>query len=315
MGFSVREFSDKHDFEIQSVSYAGRPLNNTAMYVTKKVEYLLNNLSAVRECLVFVEDTVVVPPELCDRHVFVKTPMPQKEYAAFVSRMDQERMRRDRQRKYTLTEGGYYLGENVTLGENVVIEPRCLIGHDVVIGDGALIKSGATIKHARIGKNFIAGENCTIGTSGFTMADDENGDKIRIPTLGGIIIGDDVEIGCLTNVSCGSAGNTVIEDHVKVDALVHIGHDVQLHRNVELTCGTVLGGFDELHEGTFVGLNATLRNRITAGKRARISMGSVVTKSVPDDTTVTGNFAIPHELFMKHLKESAKQNHITEENN
>ena len=67
MGFSVREFSDKHDFEIQSVSYAGRPLNNTAMYVTKKVEYLLNNLSAVRECLVFVEDTVVVPPELDPR--------------------------------------------------------------------------------------------------------------------------------------------------------------------------------------------------------------------------------------------------------
>ena len=314
MSFSFFFFSKEHDFEICSVSYAGAPRKNTAMFITKNVEYLLENLKDAEECLVFVEDTMDVPAELCRKNVFVKSPAPQKDYARFVDRMAQQRARQESLRKYTLTEGGYYIGENVTLGKNARIEPGCLIGHDVVIGDNAWIKSGARIKYARIGDNFIACENCTVGTSAFTMADDENGDKIRIPTLGGVVIGNDVEIGAMSDIPCGSAGDTVIEDHVKIDALVHVGHDNRLGRNVEITCGVVVGGFNDVGEGTFLGLNAVTRNRITLGDGSRISMGAVVTQSVAPGATMTGNFAIPHKLFLSKLKEMLRENNKAEEN-
>jgi len=307
MGFSVSEFSNVHNYEIEGVSYAGRPLSNTAMFVTKKVEHLLENLKGIPSCLVFAEDTIDIPEELVRENVFVKSPTPQKDYAEFVQRMWMRRQEQEAAKKYTLMPGGYYVGEDVEIGENSVIEPLCLIGHGVKIGNNALIKAGAKIRYAVIGDNFIAGENCTVGTFGFTMADDDNGNKIRIPTLGGVRIGDDVEVGAHTDISCGSAGNTVIGDHVKIDAMVHIGHDGALGNNVEITAGSILGGFNDLQEGTYIGLNATTRNRISFGESARVSMGAAVTQDVPAGTTVTGNFAIPHQKFMKNLKESIKE--------
>lgn len=279
--------------QIEGVSYAGKPISHTAMYITKKVEYLLKNLEQVEGCLAFLEDTIEVPASLAARHSFIMTKTPQRDYAVFVNEFAEKKQKANAARKYRLTEGGYFLGENVTIGENALIEPGAFIGHDVVIGANAVIKAGARIKDTVAGDNFTAGENCTIGTTGFTMADDDEGNKMRIPTLGKVVIGDNVEIGALTNVSCGSAGNTVFADNVKLDSLVYIGHDVSLGKNVEIPAGAIIGGFCELEEGAYVGVNATLRNRIRIGRNAFIGMGAVVTKSVEGGVTVVGNPAKP----------------------
>lgn len=281
--------------DIIGVSYAGKPISNTVMYITKKVEYLVDNLAIVEGCKVFVEGNVKIPAEIAVRHEFVITSNPQREYALFVNEMAKKRMEYEQTRKYTLTDSLCYVGENVSIGDNVIMEPGCVIGHDVIIGNNAHIKSGASIKNAIIGDNFIACENCAIGTNGFTMADDEDGNKIRIPTLGKVVIGNNVEVNSCANISCGSAGNTTIGDYVKIDSLVHIGHDVTIERNVEIPAGAIVGGFDVLKEGSYVGINATLRNRIVLGKNAFVGMGAVVTKSVDDDLTVVGNPARPFE--------------------
>lgn len=279
--------------QIKSVSYAGKPIDHTVMYITKKVDYLLCNLESVEGCLVFAEDTIDIPENLAKLHQFVMTKTPQRDYAKYVNVLTEKKNEINKQRKYILTDGGYFLGENVAIGENAWIEPGAFIGHDVVIGKNACIKTGARIKDTIAGDNFIACENCTIGTSGFTMTEDEEGNKTRIPTLGKVVIGDNVEIGALTNISCGSAGNTTLEDNVKLDSLVHIGHDVFLGKNVEIPAGAIVGGFCILEEGAYVGVNATLRNRIHIGKNAFIGMGAVVTKSVEDEITVVGNPAKP----------------------
>lgn len=279
--------------DVKNVSYAGRPLNNTAMYITKKVERLVNNLSNVSGCKIFVESNVVVPEDIAEKNEFVFTDTPQKDYALFVKRLSEERDEYNKSRSYTLTEGGYYIGENVQIGMNSIIEPGAFIDHDVVIGNNAIIKSGAKIRNLIAGDNFVACENCTVGTNGFTMADDDNGNKMRIPTLGKVYVGNNVEINSLANVSCGSAGNTVFEDNVKIDSLVHIGHDVHLGKNVEIPAGAIVGGFCEIKEGAFVGINATLRNRIVIGEKAFVGMGAVVTKSIPEGITVVGNPAKP----------------------
>lgn len=279
--------------QIKSASYAGKPIDHTVMYITKKVEYLLSNLETVEGCLIFAEDTIEIPENLAKLHRFVMTKTPQREYANFVKVLADKKQEVDKNRKYTMMEGGYFIGENVKIGDNAWIEPGAFIGHDVVIGKNACIKTGARIKDTTAGDNFIAGENCTVGTSGFTMADDEEGNKIRIPTLGKVKIGDNVEIGAIANVCCGSAGNTVLEDNVKLDSLVHIGHDAHLQKNVEIPACAIVGGFCELEENAYVGLNATLRNRIHIGKNAFIGMGAVVTKSVDNGVTVVGNPAKP----------------------
>lgn len=283
------------ELNILSASYVGKPISNSVMYITKKVEHLLCNLYTIEHCLIFCEDTITITDNLLQKHVFIMTTNPQLEYAIYVRKLAYDIEQKRMNRKFKLTEEGYYVGENVTIGRNTIIEPLCFIDHDVIIGENARIYSGAKIRNAIIGDNFIANENSVIGTFGFTMARDENDNIVRIPTLGKVIIGNNVEIGMLANISVGSAGNTIIEDYVKIDAFVHIAHDVMLKNNVEIPAGAIIGGFDIIEENVFIGINSTLRNRITIGENSVIGMGSVVTKTIPANSTVIGNPAKPFE--------------------
>ena len=75
----------------------------------------------------------------------------------------------------------------------------------------------------------------------------------------------------------------------------YIGHDVHLHKNVEITAGVVVGGFVEAQEGAYIGINAVIRNRISLGTNSFVGMGATVTKSVSDGITVVGNPARPFD--------------------
>ena len=289
MEINVKELCPEFDFVVSGVSYIGRPRPNTAMYVSKKVEKLIDNLFSVTSCLVFAENGVTVPKKITEKNCFIFTDSPQRDYALFAERLSQQRFQQDKLRRYVMCEGGYYLGENVQLGENAHIEPGCLIGHDVVVGKNAHIKAGTIIKNAIIGDFFVANEKAVIGSSGFTMVKDVNGNLMRIPTLGKVIIGNHVEIGAQDNISCGSGGDTVIEDYVKLDALVYIAHDVHLDKNIQIAAGGIVGGFADVGEGVFMGFNASLKNRVNVGDDSVIGMGTNVIRSVESNVTVVGN--------------------------
>ena len=297
MQYDVSKINPQYHFFVDGVSYIGKPKSGTVMYVSKKVEQLVKNLSSMNSCLIFAENNVLVPDELKKDNCFVYTDNPQLEYAQFLSIFEKEKNIEDAKKKYTLVDGGYYLGENVSIGEHSYIEPGCLIGHDVIIGDRARILCGSVIKHAVIGNDFLCNENAVIGANGFTIAEDAQGNRIRIPTLGNIVIGNEVEIGAHDSISRGSAGTTVIDNYVKIDALVYIGHDVHICRNAEITAGCIFGGFDEIGEHCFTGMNSSMRNRIQIGDNSVIGMGAVVTKSICTQSTVVGNPA-------KNMKES-----------
>lgn len=289
MAINAGTIDSRYDFLIEGVSYAGSPKDNTAMYISKKVERLLHNLEGRKNCLVFCERTIEIPEELRESNLIVSTDNPQRAYAEFVQQFEDQRFKEMENRKYSLDQRGYYVGENVSIGKDCYIEPGCLIGHDVVIGDRAVILAGTIIKNAVIGDDFKANEGAVIGAAGFTIAEDAEGNKIRIPTLGKVIIGNHVEIGTQDNISCGSGGNTVIGDYTKLDTLVHIGHDVNIGKNAEITAGVIVGGFATIEDGAWIGINACIRNRISIGENVLIGMGAVVTKSVPSQVTIVGN--------------------------
>ena len=293
MEMNVNAVVPEKDFPIKGMSYIGAPRSNTAMFITKKVEHLLTALESVTECLVFAEEGIAVPEELDARHAFHFSRKPQLAYARFANQFAEERFSEEKRLQFQLMPGGYYLCEDSTVGEGAYIEPGCVIGPDVQIGRNARIYAGSVIRRSTIGDNFIANEHAVVGANGFNMAEDEDGNKMRIPTLGRVVIGNNVEVGVHDNISCGSGCDTIIDDYVKLDALVHVAHDDHLHKNVEITAGGIIGGFDELGEHAYVGINAVLRNRIQVGDNALIGMGSTVTKSVEANTTVAGNPAKP----------------------
>ena len=293
MEFNVSRLVKGKDFNINGMSYIGAPKSNTAMFVTKKVEHLLEALESVEECLIFAETGISISEKLEKKHAFVLTNKPQLDYAKFANQFAEERFAAEKELKYSLTAGGFYVSSDVIIPEDAYVEPGCIIGPDVQIGKRAKILAGAIIKHATIGDDFVANEYSVTGANGFTMADDEDGNKVRIPTLGRVVIGNQVEVGVHNNISCGSGGDTILEDNVKLDALIHVGHDVHLGKNVEVTAGVTIGGFVDAGEGAYIGVGAILRNRITLGEKSFIGMGANVTKSVEPNVVVAGNPAKP----------------------
>ena len=275
--------------KIVGASYIGSPKPYTVMFISKKVERLIENLALVENCLVFAENGIFVPSKIQEKNFFVFSNEPQRDYAEYVWKFFERKVKRDSEREIKLTEKGYYVGENVRIGENAYIEPGCLIGHDVIIGKNARILSGTIIKNSIIGDDFVANEYAVIGASGFTITKDRQGNNLRIPTLGNVAIGNCVEIGTHNNISCGSGGNTIIEDYVKLDAFVHVGHDARLRRNAEITANVTVGGFVDMGENTYAGIGSVIRNRVCVGNKTIIGMGAIVTKSVADNVTVIGN--------------------------
>ncbi len=253
---------------------------NTAMYVSKKVAHLIKNLDGLQKCLVFTEEGIEVADKLKKQNCFIFCRNPQLEYARFVNVFAEEKRNMDSKRKYVLVDAGYYLGENVQIGFNSYVEPGCLIGHDVTIGSNAVILAGSIIKNAVIGDNFFCNEKAVIGSPAFTICEDENGNKYRISTLGRVIIGNHVEIGAYDNISAGCCGDTIIEDYAKLDVLIHIGHEAHIHKNVELIAGTIVGGFADIGDNAYVGMNSSIRNRISVGSNSVIGMGSNVVRDV-----------------------------------
>ena len=277
------------EYSIHGVSYIGNPKSNTAMYITKKIESKIHALKGVKNCLVFLESGIKVPEDIVRDHNFVFSSTPQLEYTRFVTKLAEDKRNRDNKTPYNRSPQGYYISKDAIIGANALIEPNVFIGPGVIIGDNAVILNGSVIKNSIIGNGFIANENATIGTNGFTMTEDENNNKIRIPTLGRVVIGNNVEIGAHDNVCCGSGGDTVIGDNAKISAFVNIGHDSYIDNNVEITAGCILGGFTNIGENTFLGLNCTIKNRVSIGRNVVIGMGANVITSFGDNLTVAGN--------------------------
>lgn len=185
------------------------------------------------------------------------------------------------------------LGKNVYIGPNTVIE-KCIIGENCVIHGNCYIFSGT-----RIGNGVKIFPGTVIGSDGFGYTRSGNGKLEKFPHFGGVEISDEVEIGSNTSIDRGTLGNTVIEEGVKIDNLVHVAHNVFIGKHSMVIANSMIGGSTKIGAYSWIAPSVNLMNQIVIGKNVTIGMGSVVTKNVPDNETWTG---IPAKEFKEFLE-------------
>jgi UDP-3-O-[3-hydroxymyristoyl] glucosamine N-acyltransferase len=174
------------------------------------------------------------------------------------------------------------IGRNVVLGRGVHIGAHTVIHHNVVIGDEVVIGERCTVKSCAV-----------IGEEGFGFERDTQGRAVRLPHLGRVILGDDVEVGSLTTVCRGTLSDTVLRAGCKIDDHVHIAHNVDIGEDAfVIACAEVSGGV-KIGRRAWIAPNASILNQLSVGADAIVGLGAVVVKSVPDGVVVAGNPAKP----------------------
>jgi UDP-3-O-[3-hydroxymyristoyl] glucosamine N-acyltransferase LpxD len=166
---------------------------------------------------------------------------------------------------------------DVEIGDGAIIEAFCTVGPDVRIGRGSIIRSGARIyPRVAIGEESDIGSNTVVGHHDLGMVRDENGNKTRIPHLGGVIIGSHVDIGALATVPSGTIAPTIVEDYAKIGDHVHVAHNVRVANNASVTPGVIVGGHAVIETNAWVGINSTIREGRRVGPHALVGMDASV---------------------------------------
>jgi UDP-3-O-[3-hydroxymyristoyl] glucosamine N-acyltransferase len=202
------------------------------------------------------------------------------------------------------------------VGAQAVIGPHCAIGDDVVIGAGTVLSANVRIGAAtrigprvtlldgvRIGARCIVHAGAVIGADGFGFAPDD-GKWQKIPQLGGVVIGDDVEIGANTTIDRGTIEDTVIEDGVKLDNLVQIAHNVRIGAHTIMAAMSGIAGSTKVGKRCMIGGGVVMINQLTICDDALFTFRSIVTRSVDEPGTYSGH--LPAEEAAKWRKSAAR---------
>lgn len=182
------------------------------------------------------------------------------------------------------------IAATASIGADVYIGNFTVIEDDVEIGDGTNVHDHVVIcKRCTVGRRCIIKSHTVIGEEGFGFEIDEDGVPVRIPHLGRVVIGDDVEIGALNAIARGTLDDTVIEDHVKIDDHVFIAHNVHIGQNTLVIAGAEISGSVRIGRNAWIGPQATIANQVSIGDRVLVGIGAVVIKPVGANLVVAGN--------------------------
>lgn len=182
-----------------------------------------------------------------------------------------------------VVEDGAQLADDVSVEHFAVVEAGATIGPGTVVGSHAVVKKGV-----QIGANCRVGSHTVIGTQGFGYEFDDDGSPILIPHLGGVLIGDEVEIGNHVSIAQGTIDPTTIRSHVKIDDCVFIAHNVQIDESSYIIAGAEISGSVTIGKRVWVSPEAAVINKVSIGDDALVGIGAVVTRNVPANTIVSG---------------------------
>ncbi|MFZ9034988.1 MAG: UDP-3-O-(3-hydroxymyristoyl)glucosamine N-acyltransferase [Francisellaceae bacterium] len=188
------------------------------------------------------------------------------------------------------------IGAGSRLGDHTVIGANTVISDNVSIGDHCEIKPNVTIYHdVTIGDNTIIHANTVIGSDGFGNAKDEKGNWVKIPQIGGVRIGQNVEIGASTTIDRGAIDDTVIADGVKIDNQIQIAHNVIIGENTAVAGSVGIAGSVKIGKNCLLGGQVGISGHLEICDNVILTAASNVSKNITEPGMYSGGFnAKPH---------------------
>ncbi|HYE39360.1 MAG TPA: UDP-3-O-(3-hydroxymyristoyl)glucosamine N-acyltransferase [Ramlibacter sp.] len=201
------------------------------------------------------------------------------------------------------------IAEDAVLGEGVRIGAHCVVESGARLGAGTVLKSRVTISEdCVLGERCILHPGVVIGADGFGFAPTAAGFE-KIEQLGAVRIGNDVEIGANTCIDRGALADTVIEDGVKLDNLVQVGHNCRIGRHTVVSGCTGIAGSATIGAHCMIGGAAMILGHLTIADRVHISAGSFVARSIARPGLYTGIFPIDDNAAWEKNAATLKQLH------
>ena len=199
------------------------------------------------------------------------------------------------------------VGKGVSIGHNSVVEagcsiadgvrigPLCHVAAGVSVGKDSKLLSGVTLLHGTsVGERVVMHPGTVVGADGFGYVASGR-EIVKVPQVGGVVIGNDVEIGAGCTIDCGTMDSTVLEDSVKLDDRVHVGHNVRIGSSTIVCGAVVIGGSTDIGRGCLIGGCVILADNICIADGVSIMGSSVIGHSA----TVPGQAIAACQLYTK----------------
>ena len=196
---------------------------------------------------------------------------------------------------YCVVEDGVRIGMGSRLG------PACVVGAGSTLGRDCLLHARVTLYHnVAVGNRAILHSGCVLGADGFGFAPSprsSSGAWVKIAQVGGVVLGDDVEIGANTTVDRGALENTVIGDGVKLDNQIMVGHNVRVGNHTAMAACVGIAGSTVIGQRCTIGGAAMLSGHLVLGDDVHVSGGTAVTSSIAKPGRYTGVYP-----FAEHVQ-------------
>lgn len=204
------------------------------------------------------------------------------------------------------------IGPGVRIGRGAEIGDRCRIDANAVVGDGCVlgpecwIGSNVSLDCAILGARVQVKPGARLGQSGFGFIPGPRG-LLRMPQVGRLLIGDDVEIGANSCIDRGALGDTVIGAGTKIDNLVQIGHNTVVGKHCIIVAQVGISGSSRLEDGVVMGGQSAMAGHLTIGAGAKVAAQAGIMRDIEPGTVVGGSPAVPIRQFHKQTTWLAKQ--------
>lgn len=195
-----------------------------------------------------------------------------------------------------VVEAGAELGPGVRLGPGAVVMSGARVGAGSSIGPNAVI-----FGNVWLGERVSVGASAVIGRPGFGWVTGPGGERRRMPQPGGVIVEDDVEIGALSSIDSGTLMPTRVGAGTKLDAQVHVGHNVSLGPGCIVAAQSGFAGSAILGAGVLVGGQVGVKDHVVVGDGARLAAKSGVISDVAPGATVAGFPAVPRLRWLRAM--------------